>query len=54
LGLRLKYLTVIRWIVRKITKFWDLSRGDCQAYEKKQNGEDPTHDFIPESAAGQS
>jgi hypothetical protein len=43
-----KYLSIIRWIIRKIIKFWDLSRGDRQAQEKKQNGENASHGFALE------
>jgi hypothetical protein len=45
LALPIKYLSIIRWIIRKIIKFWDLSRGDCQAQEKKKNG-DSSHGFL--------
>jgi hypothetical protein len=48
LALPIKYLPIIRWIIRKIIKFWDLSRGDRQAQEKKQSGEHSSHGFILE------
>jgi len=47
--LPIKYLSIIRWIIRKIIKFWDLSRGDRQTQEKKKNGEHSTHGSILES-----
>jgi hypothetical protein len=49
LALPIKYLSIIRWIIRKIIKFLDLSRGDRQAQEKKKNGEHSTHGSILES-----
>lgn len=35
LALPIKHLAIIRWIIREIVKLRDLSRGNCQAHEKK-------------------
>lgn len=38
-------LSIIRGVVCEIVKLRNLSHGNRQAHEEKQNGKDPTHGF---------